>query len=89
MRENNLLLSPEMSSQKPDYPIANFETQTRTVTYTRTVDVIVSWTHLCPFCEDEFTAKRVDAIYCSPSCRHAAFRKRRRQSESTPSDAPE
>ena len=81
-----------MSRKKPDYPTANFETQTRTVTYTRTVDVIVSWTHLCPVCEREFTAKRIDAIYCSPSCRHRVFRDRKRdKSESktkdkTPSD---
>ncbi len=72
-------------SKKPDYPIPIREMQTRT----RTVEVIVGWRHLCPVCSQEFTAKRKDATYCSPDCRHAAFRKRRRQSQSTPSDAPE
>ena len=29
----------------------------------------------CRYCEKEFTAKRIDARYCSPSCRQMGYRR--------------
>ena len=39
-------------------------------------EVVVGWRLACVVCDEQFEAKRRDALYCSDQCRQQAFRDR-------------